>query len=298
MFLSPLVPLLTCFLVATPRLAAKVWLFNSNNCVDPSGMKTCYDKALSAALECFGVKKCEEEEADGESECALACRCLQTQDEIDCALTHCWNQVYSCEYQQTVGELSNSCSRVDWEAILFYPAPFDAPAACSCNLGQPTVSLKRLIEEGKSCTDKIGDLAGHDPEDVIETCLCCQTSGLSINWNVCPDMNPSLIGADDWYNLVPLDNFPTCGKYMDDISCVGDLGFPPPGADKSAKFYAPGEFPKNGIETTISNLDGSVTSPLSGETFSWTLGAIEHTVIVASVDAKPTGSAGGEKADN
>ncbi|KAI8649093.1 hypothetical protein NCS57_01445400 [Fusarium keratoplasticum] len=87
-------------------------------------------------------------------------------------------------------------------------------------------------------------------------------------------MNPSLIGADDWYNLVPLDNFPTCGNYMDGISCVGDLGFPPPGADKSAKFYAPGEFPKNGTETTISNLD------------------------VASVDAKPTGSAGGEKADS
>lgn len=81
-------------------------------------------------------------------------------------------------------------------------------------------------------------------------------------------MNPSLIGADDWYNLVPLDNFPTCGNYMDGISCVGDLGFPPPGADKSAKFYAPGEFPKNGTETTISNLDGSITSPLSGETFS------------------------------
>lgn len=84
---------------------------------------------------------------------------------------------------------------------------------------------------------------------------------------------------------------------MGDISCIGDLGFPPPGADTSAKVYAPGEIPKHGTETTISNLYGKVTSPLSGKTYSWTFGAIEHTVMV-SVDAKPTGSAGGEKADN
>lgn len=111
-------------------------------------------------------------------------------------------------------------------------------------------------------------------------------------------MNPSLIGVDNWYNLAPLDNFPTCGNYMDNISCIGDLGFPLPGADKSAKFSARGEILKNGTETTISNLYGSITCPLSGETFSWTLGAIEHTVIVAIVDAKPTGSVGGETADN
>ncbi|EEU40575.1 uncharacterized protein NECHADRAFT_75854 [Fusarium vanettenii 77-13-4] len=111
-------------------------------------------------------------------------------------------------------------------------------------------------------------------------------------------MNPSLIGVDNWYNLVPLDNFPTCGKYMDDISCIGDLGFPLPSIDNLVKFYALGEISKNGTEMTILNFYGSITSPLSGETFSWTLGGIGHTVIVASADAKPTGSAGGKKADN
>lgn len=38
----------------------------------------------------------------------------------------------------------------------------------------------------------------------------------------------------------------------------------------------------------MSNMDGSITSPLSGATFTWTNGNIVHPITVASVDAKPT----------
>lgn len=37
-------------------------------------------------------------------------------------------------------------------------------------------------------------------------------------------------------------------------------------------------------------MDGSITSPLSGATFTWTHHKILHPITVASADAKPTGS--------
>jgi len=37
-------------------------------------------------------------------------------------------------------------------------------------------------------------------------------------------------------------------------------------------------------------MEGTITSPLSGATFTWTDGPIEHPITAASVDAKPTGS--------
>ncbi|KAJ3543824.1 hypothetical protein NM208_g3375 [Fusarium decemcellulare] len=291
--------LLTSLLIVTLGLAAKVGLFDSEGCVDPSGMEKCYELTSNEALGCYDIKKCDEQDEDGESGCALSCRCLQNHAEINCASTHCWNKVYSCEYQQTVEELASHCSKPDLEAIPFYPPPNNAPAACSCNLGQLAVTMRRLIDETDSCINNIGSLSARDLDDlgdVWETCQCCSISGiLSLYWNICPDMNPSVLGADDWYNVHPQNNFPACGKYMDAMSCIGDLGFAPPGLDKSAKFFAPGEFPENGTQTTVSNLGGSITSPLSGETFSWTLGGIAHTVTVASADAKPTGSAGGKE---
>ena len=43
-------------------------------------------------------------------------------------------------------------------------------------------------------------------------------------------------------------------------------------------------------------MEGTITSPLSGATFTWTDGPIEHPITAASVDAKPTGSS--DKKDN
>ncbi|KAF4992966.1 hypothetical protein FDECE_13550 [Fusarium decemcellulare] len=81
--------------------------------------------------------------------------------------------------------------------------------------------------------------------------------------------------------------------YMDTISCIGDLGYTPPGEDESAKFYAPGEFTKNGTITTTTNIDGGITNPLSGATFTWTHGNVTHPITVAKADARPTVSSSG-----
>ncbi|KAM0542052.1 hypothetical protein ACHAPJ_012978 [Fusarium lateritium] len=110
-------------------------------------------------------------------------------------------------------------------------------------------------------------------------------------WGVCPDTKPSELGPDDyWHGIIAKDEaYSRCAAYTDKYSCTGDLKFTPPGKDKSIKFYEPSQLPKNGRKT-LSNLDGSITSPLSGATFTWTHGDLERPITAASVDAKPTGT--------
>lgn len=75
---------------------------------------------------------------------------------------------------------------------------------------------------------------------------------------------------------------------MANLSCGRDgFDFTPPGGDSSAKFYGPDDFPAEGTQT-ISNKNGVVTAPVSGETFTWTYKNTEHEVTVASADAEPT----------
>ncbi|KAJ4253879.1 hypothetical protein NW762_010277 [Fusarium torreyae] len=212
-------------------------------------------------------------------------------------------QVYSCEYQNTVLELGINCVSEKYENIPFFPAPDDAPGACSCNLGKVITSINRAVDELDSCIDrneKQWDSAKNDNDEMdvfIQACQCCSYSAiLSTFWGVCPDTKPSLLGVDDyWYGIISKDEaYPQCADYTDKYSCAGDLKFTPPGKDKSIKFYDPGELPKNGTKT-LSNVDGSITSPLSGATFTWTHGEVEHPITVASANAKPTGTTSNNK---
>lgn len=82
-------------LAANVSVAAKVGKFDTEKCADPSGMKTCYDKAKSTYNDCV-KKNCDKEE-DGETsddpECLNKCGCTRDRAQIDCAASSCWNQV-------------------------------------------------------------------------------------------------------------------------------------------------------------------------------------------------------------
>lgn len=82
---------------------------------------------------------------------------------------------------------------------------------------------------------------------------------------------------------------------MDAFPCYDELGFTPPGNNKTAEFYKPGEFPQNGTKTA-SDVGGTITSPISGAEFTWTYKGVERAVTVASADAKPTAKS--DKGDN
>ncbi|KAH7186266.1 uncharacterized protein B0J16DRAFT_363226 [Fusarium flagelliforme] len=289
-----LVSLLT---IISPISAAKYGYIESKDCVDPSGYEECYTSGDAARNDCIS-KNCKNKNRD----CISACDCAFNTWVIGCALTHCWNKVYSCEYQNTVLELGGNCVNEKFEGIPFFPAPDDAPDACSCNLGKVATSLNRAVEELDTCIERNQDtwdsLSIDEQAVFIKACKCCTSSGiLSSFWDICPNTKPSLLGADEYWNLLISkdEDYPQCGDYNDVYSCAKDLKFTPPGKDKSAKFYGPGELPKNGTDT-LTNMEGTITSPLSGATFTWTDGPIEHPITAASVDAKPTGSS--DKKDN
>ena len=80
---------------------------------------------------------------------------------------------------------------------------------------------------------------------------------LSSIWDTCPDIKPSLLGADEWFAgaLIP-GHWEECGPYLEK-----------------------------------SNVGVVVSTPVSGDTFTWTFGStLQHTVTVSSVDATVTGT--------
>jgi hypothetical protein len=54
---------------------------------------------------------------------------------------------------------------------------------------------------------------------------------------------------------------------------------------QALELYAPGEFPKNGT-ATLYNIDGTISSPVSGATFTWQNKDVPRTIIATSVDGR------------
>lgn len=114
---------------------------------------------------------------------------------------------------------------------------------------------------------------------------------LSSIWDTCPDIKPSLLGADEWFAgaLIP-GHWEECGPYLEKYNCAGDLGYARADAGGNTKFYHPSSMPSNGTKT-MSNVGVVVSTPVSGDTFTWTFGStLQHTVTVSSVDATVTGT--------
>ncbi|KAH7231919.1 hypothetical protein B0J15DRAFT_574633, partial [Fusarium solani] len=242
---------LTSLLVATPALAATYGHLDPARCVDPSGMKKCVDKVNEEQQRCINTG-CE----DSASGCLEStCLCASSISQMDCALTHCWDQVkkqvYSCEYQKTVQQVVKTCDDGPEEGFPFYPAPVDAPNACSCNKAKIAETVGKVLEEQNDCE-----------------------GGASDAWEGLP--------RAELKAKVP----PACCKF-DNSTCHTEYNYTLPGY-KDAKFYEPGKFPKNGTQTTMTNLAGTITSPISGATFTWTMNSTAHTITAASVQTTGT----------
>ncbi|KAI0113350.1 hypothetical protein F4814DRAFT_449797 [Daldinia grandis] len=290
---SPLSSLLTTALALGAVSAADVGYFDSASCVDPSGLEQCYSDADARLSDCV-TSNCKGQNID----CINVCHCINVRNQIDCAGAHCWNQVYSCEYQTTAGDIATYCLNPHLEDIPFYPPPDDAPGSCSCNMGKLLVSLYKTVDETETCGANGEEIAGQlSSDEELQTfpraCTCCSQSGmLSAFSQICPNTDPSLLGMDEIYqSLVASDeDWPMCATYMDAYPCDGTLGYTPPGGNDSAVFYEPGKFPPNGTATP-SNVAGSITSPVSGATYTWTYDGLARTVTVESAESRPTDAA-------
>ncbi|KAK1142934.1 hypothetical protein N8T08_007175 [Aspergillus melleus] len=275
-------------LAANVSIAAKVGKFDAEKCADPSGMKTCYDKAKSTYSDC--EKKCDKEDngkTSSDSDCLDKCSCTQHQAEIDCATSSCWNQVYSCEYDLTVGALLESCEdKQSVDDIPFWPAPENAAGGCSCNVGKvDKISYGALAKVEKQC-----GLKASADDSKIQGCACCGFSAaLSALPNTCPNANPSDLNLDGMEDLFG-DIWEQCADVLKDLDCAKEFDFP-----KLDTYYAPGKVPKGG-SATLSNTSGSLTSPVSA-TITWSAGSSAHTVTAVSTDAvKASGTGSGSSA--
>lgn len=91
--------LFTALLAFGPALAKEIGYFDGDTCADPKGLEQCYADAEQVASQCV-LEGCEE----GGMDCLNLCYCIQTASNIECAGTHCWNQV-----NPTLSKESSSC---------------------------------------------------------------------------------------------------------------------------------------------------------------------------------------------
>ncbi|KAJ9481724.1 hypothetical protein VN97_g11744 [Penicillium thymicola] len=306
--------LLALVALSSTSLANEIGYFDSSSCADPKGFAACYENAdtrysncvnkncagggESCYNSCGGSTSCMNEQCPGLGiDCINACECVRSGSQIDCAGQSCWNRVYSCEYQATVLDYLSFCRKPDRDGLPYWPTPDDTPDSCSCNLGQiyrKEYLITNQMEECSNNQTNIGQMIT-DADAIIEygqACACCAFSAyISAIWGTCPDTQPSLLAADEWFaGVLNPGHWEECGPYLEKYDCAGDLGYGRADAGGIAKFYPPSNLPPNGTKS-LYNMDGIISTPVSGNVLTWTLDStLVHTVTVSSADATVTGT--------
>ncbi|KAH7305884.1 hypothetical protein B0I35DRAFT_483639 [Stachybotrys elegans] len=120
-------------------VGAKVGYSEAQTCADRSGMEACYSDAQNDWASCIN-------------------------DNCEGVGVDCHNdQVYSCEYQQKVGDIPDYCLKSGLDNVLFYPTPGNAPGSCSCNLGKLLTSLMTTTSVATDRCDRNGEELAKQP---------------------------------------------------------------------------------------------------------------------------------------
>ncbi|THW30733.1 hypothetical protein D6D25_05861 [Aureobasidium pullulans] len=259
--------------------------FTFTDCAAPTEMETCW-KAQNFTVE---------DDLDVQS--------LGLQNRIDCALTNCWNRVYSCDYQQLLLSYNSTCSllfplRTEPAPNLpFWPAPTDAADSCSCNLNK----LNDNLPDNNAysiCMEQVQFERG-DPDDLEERptpdCDCCLYGAYAAGaWDTCKDQDPGYIILN-YVKEAFIDNdsdgnnnsLAQCVSRLQNFSCV-DYGFSIYGVNAS-DYARP--TPLHSATGVWSDTNGILTAPVSGATYTWTAWNATFTITAASVEAVATRSA-------
>ncbi|OQU97907.1 hypothetical protein CLAIMM_03771 [Cladophialophora immunda] len=132
--------------------------FTSTDCASSSGFDKCFSAAQNKATKCI-------DDGDGSDAIDIACTCVMWLDEINCAVSNCWNEVYSCQYQALIIRYMTFCP-TSQDGFPFFPAPDNAPGGCSCNIGQVYLNAANSYTESTKCSSPSsvdGEIA----------CICC-----------------------------------------------------------------------------------------------------------------------------
>ncbi|VUC22163.1 unnamed protein product [Clonostachys rosea] len=255
----------------------------TTGCVDASGLQKCLDNT------CLDNAR----KAGSEAE-TIACGCVYYTDNVNCYAGSCWNRVYECEYQKYVYEYLKNCPTAKLP-LPYFPAPDNAPDACSCNLGKVYQTFLNSLNEGTSCVKGSSSLGARGALGSINkmvACECCAMSGaLSGIYETCPDTDPNLVGLSYVSQLETLyeQPFSSCGPYMSSYDCQKDLSF-----TAASSFISPGNAVSTG-KASLSNGPGSVTSPGSGSVFSYTnlADSVVYTITAASASGNQNSGGSG-----
>ncbi|KAJ1713582.1 hypothetical protein NYO67_4302 [Aspergillus flavus] len=183
----------------------------------------------------------------------MSCRHRARESRIDCVSKRC----YGAE---------DPCTKIP-----FWPAPDNAPSGCVCNVGKITKKQLQIENQAKACVKNVtkpGQLsAAEERTDYFLTNIRLIARRI---WDTCPNTKP----------LSP----PITGQY----DCAGTLGFGAADAGGTQNFYEPGNIPKNGTGM-LTNTGGVISTPVSGSSFTWTLGSTTHPITaVVSSTATPS----------
>ncbi|KAG9517895.1 hypothetical protein KCV07_g5936, partial [Aureobasidium melanogenum] len=258
--------------------------FTFTDCAAPTEMETCWKAQNYTAEDNFLVQS------------------LGLQNRIDCALTNCWNRIYSCDYQQLLLSYNSTCSLILSEDepapnLPFWPAPSDAAESCSCNLNKLNDNLP-TNEAYSICMEKVQFERG-DPDDLEERptpdCDCCLYGAYAAGaWDTCKDQDPGYIVLNyikeayiDDDSLGNNNSLAQCSSRLQNFDCV-DYGFSIYGANAS-DYARP--TPMHSATGTWSDTNGILTAPVSGATYTWTAWNVTLTITAASVEAVATRSA-------
>merc|ERR1711939_1182435 len=196
------------------------------------------------------------------------CVCQKRAEMLNCFGSYCWNFIYGCEYQESIRQFMLDCYLdpvTELESTPFWPAPSEGSGVCSCNFEAMEQDLADVYSQYDACID----IRKNDPSIEELGCYCCSTSRtVSIPIDVCPktDLTSIHLNASDSateFGELWLD----CAPVLERVDClkIGYTTLP------SATIYQPSNLPLPGTEQ-LSNLQGQISTPVSGWTYSWTLG--------------------------
>jgi len=261
--------------------------FSSNECVDKAGFDTCYGTAIQTFDAC-SQQSCNSNDI---SLCEQACVCTAYFAQLNCVLEYCWNRVYSCDHQIMQIAAHENCGITDFTGFPYWRVPENAPGGCSCNLAFIYNGIFLSASKADSCVTQNSNAGLFSPD-----CSFCQLdSDVSAYYNSCPDTSPafidSIIGDTHTIPFAELQAYTASATTTYDCT---SLSFLLPGFDSTASFLAPGTLPTTGTGTAVSDGSGSITSPISGATITWSF----YTAIVATVTAASSTAGSGSEASS
>jgi len=257
-------------------VAGQTLKLTADGCADPLGFSSCWDAAASAEQSC-DTNNCGTA-TNQNPDCVTDCACVGYRDYINCALTHCWNKAYTCEYMDLVVEAYRNCPTMGTGTITNGPTfafSTSLPDSCSCDIYGVYHRHRTSSDFAATCWNR------GNPE---HECYCCADSeAVSTFYNICPDTNPSAIPFfSDLINpsLVDLGSTNCQNVFASGVNCLG-LNYSVPGLQSDSQFYTADDLPANGTNS-LSNSPGTVTSPPGGATYVWTFSPDELVTAIAA----------------